>query len=105
MLEAQAWQEGGSTGIPLVALFDTNNSTANVDFVINCIGDITEVNTDGTIAYAVADGYLKMTGYPVAFDPADAFLRHDWIAGMEDWKIEIRFIVKTLDNVDAGRYI
>ena len=34
MTDAQALQEGVSTGIPLVALCDTNNSTANVDLVI-----------------------------------------------------------------------
>ena len=34
MTDAQALQEGVSTGIPLVALCDTNNSTSNVDLVI-----------------------------------------------------------------------
>ncbi|MHC1577473.1 30S ribosomal protein S2 [ANME-1 cluster archaeon ex4572_4] len=34
MTDAQALLEGVSTGIPILALCDTNNSTANVDFVI-----------------------------------------------------------------------
>jgi small subunit ribosomal protein S2 len=34
LTDAQALQEGVSTGIPIVALCDTNNSTSNVDLVI-----------------------------------------------------------------------
>ena len=34
LTDAQALREGVSTGIPIVALCDTNNSTSDVDFVI-----------------------------------------------------------------------
>ncbi|MCW3141847.1 MAG: 30S ribosomal protein S2 [Methanophagales archaeon] len=34
MTDAQALKEGVDTGIPVVALCDTNNSTTNVDFII-----------------------------------------------------------------------
>ena len=34
MTDAQALKEGVRTGLPIVALCDTNNSTSNVDFVI-----------------------------------------------------------------------
>ncbi|MCK4475430.1 MAG: 30S ribosomal protein S2 [Methanophagales archaeon] len=34
MTDAQALKEGESTGIPIVALCDTNNSTSDIDFII-----------------------------------------------------------------------
>jgi len=34
MTDAQALKEGVDTGIPVVALCDTNNSTTDVDFII-----------------------------------------------------------------------
>ncbi len=34
MTDAQALKEGVKTGLPIIALCDTNNSTSNVDFVI-----------------------------------------------------------------------
>lgn len=72
------------------------------DFGVDLLTEWTEVNTDGTLAYNLSGGYLQITGDPAAWDPADAFLRHDWITAIENWTLEVTYTVGTKDTVDEG---
>ena len=67
----------------------------DVDFSTALNLDDFTISTSGTTAMVLDSGYVKMTGTPSPLSPVSDSLLHDYVTGLENFKVSIDMIIKT----------